>query len=204
MPQRWLSIKNFDKYQTFTKQNPPWFKIHKTLFGDREFTKLCPKSRFLYIGLIYLAVESQNKVYNDRTWIAQRLYIPCTDVDLKPLYRAGFLLNSNVRRTLSEADSSEAELTETELAEADTDRRVAPKPQLSRREKLECFSLEESDREWAKAQLNIPNADEYVPEFKDYWRGIEDKKLKSDWQATFRNRLRYLKDKNQLKESVWT
>jgi hypothetical protein len=71
------------------------------MFGDREFTKLPLNSRFLYIGLIYLAVESDNKVYNDSTWIAQRLYIDRTEVDLRPLYKAGFLITSNSRRECS-------------------------------------------------------------------------------------------------------
>src|SRR4026208_2374189 len=101
MPQKFLSIKNFEKYQSFKHRNPPWFKIHKCMFGDREFTKLPLASRFLYIGLIYLAVESENKVYNDRTWIAQRLYIDRTEVDLTPLYKAGFLKTSNSRRECS-------------------------------------------------------------------------------------------------------
>lgn len=107
MPQRFLSIKNFEKYQTYKHRNPPWFKIHKSMFGDHEFTKLPLKSRFLYVGLIYLAVESENKVYNDRTWIAQRLYIDRTEVDLTPLYKAGFLQTTNSRRECSGQDSTE-------------------------------------------------------------------------------------------------
>ena len=107
MAQKFLSINNFEKYQNFTKKNPPWFKIHRCMFGDPEFMKLSTHHRFLYIGLIHLAVETNNKVYNDRTWIGQRLYIPCTEVDLTPLYRCGFLATSNLRRTLSETETEE-------------------------------------------------------------------------------------------------
>lgn len=106
MPQKFLSLKNFEKYQSYKHSNPPWFKIHKSMFGDREFTKLSMASRFLYVGLIHLAVESNNKIYNDPTWIGQRLYIPPTEVDLRPLYRAGFLYTSNLHRELSGQSSS--------------------------------------------------------------------------------------------------
>jgi hypothetical protein len=115
MPQRFLSIRNLEKYQTNRKQNPPWFKIHRVMFGDPEFVKLSTAYRFLYIGLIHLAVESGNKIYNDDTFILQRLYIPSTDgilktykghtkLDLTPLYRAGFLYTTNLSRVLSEGE----------------------------------------------------------------------------------------------------
>ena len=106
MPQKFLSIKNLEKYQTNKTKNPPWFKIHRIMFGDPEFIKLTPSQRFLYIGLIHLAVESGNRIYNDSTFIGQRLYIPHTEVDLKPLYRSGLLYTSNLSRTLSETEES--------------------------------------------------------------------------------------------------
>jgi uncharacterized phage protein (TIGR02220 family) len=106
MPQRFLSIKNLEKYQTNKNSNPPWFKLHRIMFGDPEFIKLTPSQRFLYIGLIHLAVESGNRIYNDSTFIGQRLYIKSTEVDLKPLYRAGFLYTTNLSRVLSETEES--------------------------------------------------------------------------------------------------
>ena len=106
MPQKFLSIKNLEKYQTNSKVNPPWFKIHRIMFGDPEFIKLTAAQRFLYIGLIHLAVESGNHIYNDATFIGQRLYMKCTEIDLKPLYRSGLLYTSNLSRTLSETEES--------------------------------------------------------------------------------------------------
>ena len=106
MPQRFLSVKNIEKYQTNRNKNPPWFKIHRLMFGDPEFIKLTPSQRFLYIGLIHLAVESGNRIYNDSTFIGQRLYIKSTEVDIKPLYRAGFLYTTNLSRVLSETEES--------------------------------------------------------------------------------------------------
>jgi hypothetical protein len=102
MAQRFLSIKNWEKYQANHKQNFPWIKLHRALLGDRNFLRLPVTCRYLYIGLLLLASESNNKVYNDATWLGQRLYIDPTLIDLRPLYREGFLNTSNLSRTLLE------------------------------------------------------------------------------------------------------
>ena len=104
MPQRFLSIKNYEKYQTSTgkKGSRPWIKLYKSILSDHEFMKLSTHSRFLYTGLLLLADDCNNRIYNDRTYIGQRLYIPHTEVNLTPLYRAGFLFASNLSRVLSE------------------------------------------------------------------------------------------------------
>lgn len=122
MPQKFLSIRNFEKYQkTKTKEGTrPWVKLWKTLLDDPEFMKLSPDYRFIYTGLILLADDCENKIYADSTYLRQRLYITHTEgirgtyightqLDLKPLYRAGFLNTSNLYRVLSEKRREEAE-----------------------------------------------------------------------------------------------
>lgn len=104
MPQKFLSIKNFEKYQTSCKYPKPWVKLYKSILADPEFMKLSTHHRFLYTGLILLADECGNKIYNDSTYLGQRLYIPSTEVDLKPLYRAGFLIASNMSRCVQELE----------------------------------------------------------------------------------------------------
>lgn len=146
MPQKFLSIKNLEKYQTNTLKNPPWFKIHRVMFGDPEFIKLSPAYRFLYIGLIYLGVESGNRIYNDDQFLIQRLYIPasnvygtCTDgilkvykghtkIDLTPLYRSGLLTTSNLSRSLSETEKSRDRERGEESRDSEASRVTNPKP----------------------------------------------------------------------------
>lgn len=188
---RFLRIKNFEKYQTFTKQNPPWFKVHKTMFGDREFMKLSTHHRFLYIGLIHLAVETNNSIYNDPTWIGQRLYIPPTEIDLRPLFRSGFLLTSNLSRTLSETE------TETE-AEREGEENVAgepappPPPPVPKKPKRiltgwpEGFMYNEKHKALAEA-LGLNVALEFA-QFRD--KSLAKGYTYLDWDAAFRNWLR--------------
>lgn len=117
MPQKFLSIKNFEKYQSKGTAGRPWIKLHKTILGDPEFMKLSSHHRFLYTGLLLLADDCGNRIYNDRTYIGQRLYMSPTEIDLKPLYRAGFLYTSNLARTLSEESREELDIEENRIEE---------------------------------------------------------------------------------------
>jgi hypothetical protein len=85
----------------------PWFKVQHKIFGDRDFIQLPYNLRYLMFGLIHLAVETNNKIYNDPTWIGQRLYMNHTDIDLRPLYRCGFLVTSNLSRDARVEESRE-------------------------------------------------------------------------------------------------
>jgi uncharacterized phage protein (TIGR02220 family) len=116
MPQKFLSIKNFEKYQHFKKANPPWIKLYRSLFLDREFMKLTTPCKYLYIGLVTLASEGCNRVPNDLHFISHRLAINPSEIDLKPLYKAGFLIASEstvYRETISQRQRQSTE-TETE------------------------------------------------------------------------------------------
>jgi hypothetical protein len=131
MAQKFLSIKNFEKYQkTKTKEGTrPWVKLWKSLLGDAEFMKLDPTYRFIYVGLILLADDCDNRIYADSTYLRQRLYMTHTEgirgtyightqLDLKPLYRSGFLETSNLSRVLSEKRREEERRGEREAAQA--------------------------------------------------------------------------------------
>ena len=136
MPQKFLSIKNFEKYQTSCKYPKPWVKLYKSILTDPEFMKLTTHDRFIYMALIILADESGNKILNDPDYLTQRLYIPGTDtvqntdkprtnLDLTPLYRSGFLISSNVRRCVQEIELEKSrEEVEIEVEKENTSRDV--------------------------------------------------------------------------------
>ncbi|MDH5738689.1 MAG: hypothetical protein OEY77_00020 [Nitrospira sp.] len=117
MPQKFLSIKNFEKYQHFKKSNPPWIKLYRSTLSDRDFINLPTTAKYVYIGLLMLASEGCNKVFNDHSWISHRLAIKVSELDLKPLYKAGFLIASEstvYRETISQRRDREETETETE------------------------------------------------------------------------------------------
>lgn len=114
MPQKFLSIKNFDRYQHFKKASPPWIKLYRSTLDDREFINLPTTAKYVYLGLLILASEGCNKVFNDHSWISHRLAIKVSELDLKPLYKAGFLVASEstvYRETISQRrDREETEI----------------------------------------------------------------------------------------------
>lgn len=84
---RILSVKNFHTYQHYRDRNPPWIKIHKTLYLDKAFIRLSVESRYLYIGLLTLFSECNNQLEEDLDYIAFRLALPVSKVNLEPLLK---------------------------------------------------------------------------------------------------------------------
>ena len=196
MPQKFLSIKNFEKYQkTKTKEGSrPWVKLWKTLLSDPEFMKLTPEYRFIYTGLILLADDCGNRIYADSTYLRQRLYMTHTDgihgtyightqLDLRPLYRAGFLTTSNLARTLSEAEA------EAEQRRGDREVvAVAPthKPKFHGSVYPEGFAFDERGEALAVSYGLYPHKE--LAAFRDHH--VAKGTIFKDWQAAFRNWLR--------------
>lgn len=184
MAQKFLSVRKSDYERCRTKtSHAPWIKLHRELLGDREFIKLTPSTRFLYISLLMLCTENENRVYNDRTWIAQRLYIPCTEVDLTPLYRGGFLETSNLRRLLSEERRGEERIGDRESADAPPAKVVS----ISRASGFpEGFQFNERADAMAKGYgLNVHK--EFAA-FRDHH--VAKGSVFKDWDAAFRTWLR--------------
>lgn len=55
---------------------------------------------------------------------------------------------------------------------------------------LEALSLSEELQSWAQREFRVRIPDDVLAEFKAYWR--EQKKLRTDWIATFKSRIRQL------------
>lgn len=80
----------------------------------------------------------------------------------------------------------------------DRSNETACKPSLT----LDDFKLTPELEAWS-AKEGIPNPEQYVEEFKDYWRSAGGKRKNGqpvkDWAAAFRNRLRTLQEMGKLK-----
>lgn len=186
MAQKFLSIKNFERYQHFKKSNPPWIKLYRSLFLDIEFMRLPLSCKYLYIGLVTLASEGCNRVPNDLHFISHRLSILPSEIDLKPLYKAGFLIASEstvYRETITKLSLRDREETETE--------KISPLPSLQegKREKGKSafpagWKPEQAEMEqWSKHGIREPWVE--FATFRDHALAI-DRRCK-DWPAAWRN-----------------
>lgn len=184
MPPKFISIKDFDSFQHFKKANPPWVKMYRSTFSDREFMRLPVASKFLYLGLVMLASEGCNRVPYDLHYISHRLATNFSQNDLTPLYKAGLLeaAASTVYRVSSLSVETETE-TETE--------KISPLP-----------SLQEGTRE--RGRTSFPDGWKPEQEEMEQWKGhgltdvwvefatfrdhakSNDRRCK-DWPAAWRN-----------------
>lgn len=192
---KFLSIKNYERYQHYKQRNPPWVKLYKSIFADRAFMNLSVESRYLYIGLLTLASECDNKVINDPSFIAHRLAISPSQINLKPLFQSGLLLASetSIRRYTNACLEAETE-TETEKREsiAAGDPALPPPPPVHKKPKAmktgwpEGFQFNEQHKTLAEA-LGLNVAMEFA-KFRDkaFSRGY----TYVDWNAAFRSWLR--------------
>lgn len=185
---RWIQVKNFNKYQHYGKRNPPWIKLYKSILTDHAFLKLPSRSRYLYIGLLILASECDNKVANDPAYIGHRLAISVAELDLRPLFRAGFLLASD--RTIRRLRDREESETETEERQSRGEgERTRPSGNGRCAFPLD-FEFTSDRKEWAEKQ-GVHAALEFN-RFRDYHKA-RDTRFK-DWDAAWRNWVRKAKE----------
>jgi hypothetical protein len=98
MAQRFLSITNFEKYQRDSKRTYPWVPLYKKLLVNPDFLKLDINSRYIYVCLILIGSDCGNKIPNDVSYLAHRCSMDVSQLNLKPLYRYGFLQASKTTK----------------------------------------------------------------------------------------------------------
>lgn len=196
MAQKFLSVKNFEKYQHYKHRNPPWIRLYGSLFQDPDFIRLPIKSRYLYVGLLPLCARYENRVPLDCNWIAHMLAMDAKEIDLTPLYRSGFLLASrkHVASMLHEnapSDSDNSDSSETDSSDAV--RTSAPPPTqppvlTKKRAGIpttfpETFAFTREMKEWALEE----GCQEPFAEFEHFRdKAKAEGKMYIDWSAAFR------------------
>jgi hypothetical protein len=128
---RILRVKNYEKYQNHRSKDPRWIKLYRTLLTDRDFLKLDIDSRYIFVGLLILASETANTIVNDPSYLAHRLSIDASRLNLTPLFRSGLLVasSSTLRRMNGPQRREETEReTETEKRQIVCADQVAKQP----------------------------------------------------------------------------
>ena len=97
MPARYLSVKNYERYQHYTQRRPPWVKLYWTLLDDEKFVRLSLANRGLYCHFILLASRYANHIPYDLDHIQMMLRLS-EKPDVTLLINAGFLLASRYKR----------------------------------------------------------------------------------------------------------
>ena len=181
MAQKFLSIRESDYERIQSKrENAPWIRLHRSLYRDPDFLSLSTHHRYLYTGLLQLAYDTGNRIYNDSTYLGQMLYVPHTEIDLKPLYRSGLLETTNLSRVLSEQIRTDQNRSDGE---------VSPTPtKVGQRASGFPEGFQFNERAEAMAKGYALNVHKEFAAFRDHHtaKGSTFK----DWDAAFRTWLR--------------
>jgi len=87
---RYFRVKNFEKFQHFKKERPPWIKLYTDLFQDREFMSLSETHRYQIIMIWGVASRCKNRIPEDISYLS-RLLNTYHRVKLGPLFEKNFL-----------------------------------------------------------------------------------------------------------------
>ena len=112
MSSLFLSISNWRKYQTVTKANPPWIKLHTCIINDYEFSKMDDILKGHFLLLLVLAGKHMNQIPFDSVYIQNEIHAK-TPIDYKTLESKGFInigekdiyiYNNNINNTEKEIE----------------------------------------------------------------------------------------------------
>ena len=90
-----IIIKNVEKFQHYSRRQPPWIKLYRTLIDDCTFNQLSDASKWLAIQLWLLASEyEKSTIDDDENQIIFRLRTTKENlsIGLNDLTAAGFII----------------------------------------------------------------------------------------------------------------
>ena len=125
---QYFRVVNLEKYQHYTKRNPPWIKLHASTLEDYDFACLRDASKMHLCAIWLLASRTDNKIPWDSEWISKRINAT-SEVDLTCLQDAGFIeLVGDASNTIATRKQSAPPETETETETENRETKQPPKP----------------------------------------------------------------------------
>lgn len=112
-----MRVKNWHQFQHYSRRNPPWIKLHRSLLDDFEFQCLPLASKALAPMLWLLASEQQGGEFDgsiERLSFRLRMTKDEVKSGLKPLLQAGFVADASVALALGLRDATPERETEGE------------------------------------------------------------------------------------------
>jgi len=104
-----LYVKNWWRFQHYSKRNPPWIKLHRDLLSDYGFSFLNRGQKGVLIQLWLVASKDDGVINNNLEEIRWQLHddtMEQSDIDL--LIDLGFLTRDDTREDRNASDASNA------------------------------------------------------------------------------------------------
>lgn len=156
-----LRIRNWEKYQHYSKRRPPWIKLHFSTLTSKDWVLASDSTRLLAIVCMLIASQSE---YKDGRFEAdpeyfQRLARLDTHPSFKPLIELGFLESASgcTQMLASARTETEAETyTETEKPRTQTRRSRNTTDDLIEKTRRSTAKAKRLDQEQTyRAEVNV-------------------------------------------------
>ncbi len=85
-----FAVRNWRRFQHYSKRNPPWIKLHFELLNSRDWVSLDDASRVLAVACMLIASRNNGMVPNNPDYLSRVAYLN-QPPDFKPLIVCGFL-----------------------------------------------------------------------------------------------------------------
>lgn len=70
---KYLEVVNLNKYQHYSNRPTIWIKWYLKALNDYKFEQLTDSERWLFVGVIMLAVQDKNNVPFDPCWVRNKV-----------------------------------------------------------------------------------------------------------------------------------
>lgn len=88
---RYITVRNWQRFQHYTDRNPPWIKNYTELLSDEAYLGLSGHRRSILHGLWLEYARSNCRLTDDTRMLTRRLNLKVTTSDLASLNHAGFI-----------------------------------------------------------------------------------------------------------------
>lgn len=207
-------IRNWSKFQHYKKRNPPWVKIHNSIFLSDDWASIPDNSKLIMVICIVVASRFDGFLPKSLGFI-QRCASLRRKVNLKPLIECGFLVETQANASIVLADARPEDREQRTEDRAETDKKVSigqplvdptNVPQETKKKgttdgyrgtRLPDGWLPSSEVHlFAVGVLGEAGAAEQLDRFRDYWLSKAGAAArKTDWGRTFRNWCRTAKER---------
>jgi hypothetical protein len=190
---KYISIKNWQKFQHYKDRCPPWIKLHRDLLRDYDFLCLQDASKLQLMLLWLLASQMNNKIPADDNFIKTQIGIH-GDLSIKELKDKGFIYDAS--DMLAECKQSAIGETETETeTETDAGKGTSIASYLKSNIPDEVLPISWGEIAYEITEWDDSKIDLEWDKFKDYWKATTKNRIKKDWLATWRNWCRNNKER---------
>ena len=128
---KFLSVKNYERYQHYKHRNPPWIKLYYDLLDDDGFISLSNSSKLTYILMLLIAGRQNNHINSDPDYLRKVMRLDQSP-DISELIQKKFLLASGYHRAITklsikhENRAQSISSSETEYSSSETEAAKGP------------------------------------------------------------------------------